>query len=156
MKKIILVTSLVFLTMKVFSQSVTLNELQHLLSAADQDKFLSGKLFKILQKQSTKLSKPPLVYYIKNDHNANSEMITIGLGFTNKNGIFVPDICYSTKDTSYINTFIKQIYHSNFQLTNKKIDAKKYSFRFKKDNLHIMVYKKKDGSESQVYLLQSF
>ena len=60
-----------------------------------------------------------LTYYVRNDHDASSEMITTRLGFTNKNGIFVPNVCYSTKDTSCINTFISQIYQSNFDAAGR-------------------------------------
>jgi hypothetical protein len=157
MKKTITLSAfLIILAIPAFSQSITLNELHYLLGNVNKHKFLTSKYFKVVQQPYTGLPKPPVTYYTKSNNTTAAETVIIGLGIINKNHLFVPDISYTTTDTTYINTFIKQIYRSGFKLTVKKTDKKKYSFLFKKDALHITVNKRKDGGQSQVYLHQSF
>jgi hypothetical protein len=155
MKKLMNLLLLLVLSLSGFSQSLTLGNLEYLLSDANKEKFLEEKSFKIQPQQLGQL-KPSITYYSRNiSSNTASETVVSGMGFFNKNHVFMPHLAYMTKDTAYINNLIKQIYQANFRLVEKKLKIKRYFYRFKGNGLNIWVTKRQDNQLSQVYLMKT-
>lgn len=137
MKRGMLTVLFAFVMLNSFSQTLTFNDLQHLLSEKNEDKYLRSKGFNVLSSQTT--SGHTATYYVVHDHSPQMEIVLTGVGVTKRNGIFLNEAAYMAKYIPYINSLTQQIKAAGFKFVKQTPRPGSDEYRFEKDNLFVLV-----------------
>jgi len=155
MKKFLLLILFACATFNGFCQTITLNDLKFLLKGKEEAKFLTDKSFTVVD---TKFSMGHNVTtYVINSKTPKAEFILTGLTLMAKDGKFYPFVRYMTRDTSYVNTIIKQVNMAGFTLAKKKYGKTQNMYEFDNQKFYVVVeIKRMSGFSSIIDLHNKF
>jgi hypothetical protein len=137
MKNTILTLVVVCISTGAFCQKITFNDLLHFLNEKNEFNYIHHNGFEIVASQ-TNLGHT-VSFYAINDRSTKTEILLMGFGVTKKDGEFLHEVAYDTKDTSYIYSLIKQINRESFKLTKRRLGKKRDFYQFDKNDLYVQV-----------------
>jgi hypothetical protein len=137
MRKGTLAALFVFIMFNGFGQTLTFDNLRHLLTEKNEDKYLRSKGFSALSSQIT--LGHTITYYVIHNQSPQVEQVITGLGVTKKDGLFLQEVGYTEKDARYIYLLMKQIKAEGFKLVKQTQRKLNDEYRFEKDNLLVLV-----------------
>ena len=137
MKNLMLIMLLFLIAPGAFCQTVTFNDLLHFLNEKAETDYIHSHGYKEYGSQ-TALGHT-LTFYALNNQSPKTESLIMGYGVTKKNGAFLHEVGYTTRDNPSANSLIKEIARSGFALTKRNRGKKWDTYRFEKNDLFVQV-----------------